>query len=299
MGEKVPISVLLPVRNEELNIREALESVKWADEIFVVDSQSTDRTVEIAREYTDKIVQFHYSGGWPKKQNWALDNLSFSYDWVFILAADERVTPELKDEIIEAITTGTADGYWVDRELIFLGRPLRHCFRPNWCLRLFKHRLGRYERLEDLDMPDTGDIEVHEHIVLKGRTGYLKNPLIHHDFRSLSAWLERHNRYSNWEAGVYLKFRQEPLNFSIKKFISAEPVWRKRMLKRLWVRLPFRPVLRFLYLYLIKKGFLDGKQGLIYCILMAIHEFIISIKIWELKIRSRQIELMGQDEGIK
>jgi len=279
---KIPLTVLVPVRNEELDLQDALESVKWADEIYVVDSQSTDRTVEIAHHYTDKVVQFHYQGGWPKKKNWALDNLPFKNEWVLILDADERVPPELRDEIATVIMTDEADGYWLDRDFVFLGRHLR-CMRPNWVMRLFKHRLGRYENLQTKDVRDTWDNEMHEHVIIQGRTGHLKHPLVHEDYKPLRAWVDRHNAYSDWEAKVYENFRAEPIGFNLRSLMQMDPAWRKRVLKRLAVRLPFKPLLRFLYMYFFRLGILDGRQGFIYAVFLAYYEFLIGVKQWEMQ----------------
>lgn len=274
------ISVLMPVLNEEKNLPAALESVRGADEIWVVDSHSRDRTAEIARECGANVVQFDYPGFGPKKKNWALQNLPFRNEWVLILDADERLTPALRREIEDAITTDRADGFYLDREYIFLGRSLKS-FRPNWNLRLFKHSLGRYELL-GTNVGSTGDNEVHEHVVLNGRTGYLQSPLLHEDYRPLSSWIDNHNRYSSWEAEVYRELAAEQPDFQLWKLLQLEPVWRKRLLKRIWVRLPVRPLLRFLLFYVVRRGFRDGWQGLTYAILMGYYEYLIGLKLWEL-----------------
>ncbi|HKX26170.1 MAG TPA: glycosyltransferase family 2 protein [Blastocatellia bacterium] len=287
-----PLSVLIPAKNEEHNIAACLESVSWADEIWVVDSHSTDRTVEIASRYTDRVVQFDYAGGHPKKKNWALENLPFSHEWVLILDCDERVTPELKAEIIETLgRAGRApgpDGYYLNRQLIFLGRWIKHCgWYPSWNLRLFKHRLGRYERLGTEAVEDAGDVEAHEHVVLHGRAGYLRNDLLHEDCKSLYHFIERHNRYSNWEAQVYYDLaRGEPGPESLPASLFGAPVERKRLMKRFWTRLPMRPLLRFIWMYVLKLGFLDGRPGFIFCLLLTMHEAVISAKLYEQELRT-------------
>jgi hypothetical protein len=177
-------------------------------------------------------------------------------------------------------------GYFVDREYVFLGRALR-CFRPNWNLRLFKHALGRYEHLTDDHLMETGDNEVHEHVVVAGSVGYLRTPLVHHDERPLSAWFANHNRYSSWEAEVYARLLAEPLELSPRRWLTADAARRKRMLKRLWVRLPVRPLLRFLWFYTVKRGALDGYAGLMYALLMGTYELGISAKLMETRLRSR------------
>jgi len=286
---KLPISVIIPVKNEERNIAACLESVAWADEIWVVDSHSSDGTIAVARRYTDKIAQFDYSGGFPKKKNWALMTLPFRHEWVLLLDADERVTPELEKEI-RRVLSGGANGYYINRKLIFLGRWIKHCgWYPSWNLRLFKHRLGRYEKLEAEDVENTGDVEVHEHVVLEGKAEYLKNDLLHEDFKSIYHFVERHNRYSNWDARVYHNLASGvKTSASIGASLFGAPLERKRFIKRMWSRLPFRPFIRFLWMYFLRLGFLDGRPGLIFCTLMSMHEAVIAAKIYEQRLNGRK-----------
>ncbi|MEY3284391.1 MAG: hypothetical protein RIR86_2404 [Acidobacteriota bacterium] len=288
--ERIPLSVIVPVKNEELNLSACLASVSFADEIWVVDSGSTDGTGAIARQAGAEVVQFTYAGGFPRKKNWALANLPFKNEWILLIDADERVTPELEAEIRDVIATERGvDGYYINRKLIFLGRWIRHCgWYPSWNLRLFKHRLGRYERLETDAVENAGDVEVHEHVVLDGRAEYLRHDLLHEDFKSVYHFIERHNRYSNWEAKVYHNFAHGIEGRArIGASLFGSPLERKRFIKRLWARLPFRPLLRFVWMYVIKAGFLDGRPGLIFCTLMTMHEAVISAKIYEEEHRQR------------
>ena len=273
------VSVLIPVKNEEANLPACLESVRWADEIFVVDSQSTDCTAPVSEAAGARVVQFYYDGNGPKKKNWSLANLPLANEWVLILDADERVPPELAAEIHETIRRpDAADGYYLNRRLIFLGRWIRHCgWYPSWNLRLFRHRLGRYEQV-DVPAPQTGDNEVHEHVVLQGRTDYLRHDLLHHDHKSLFHYIERHNRYSDWDSAVYRSLRAQPI-FQPNHLDGAPG--RKRLLKRIWVRLPFRPALWFFYLYVLRAGFLDGAAGWHFCLLASIHQYHINLKLKE------------------
>lgn len=277
---KTQLTVLLPVLNEETNLPAALESVAWADQVIVVDSGSSDRTAAIAAAAGAEVVQFHYGGSGPKKKAWALANAPFRNEWALFLDADERVTDELRAEVERAIHDGR-DGYYIDREFIFMGRSLR-CFRPNWNLRLFRHRLAQMEDLKMQDLPGTGDNEIHEHIEITGTTGFLRAPLLHDDDRGLTAWLDRHNKYATWEAHIYRKFRGEPLGVNVLSFWRLDAFRRKRVLRRVWARLPGRPLLRFATWYVARRGFLDGRQGFVFCVLMAYYEFIIGAKMREL-----------------
>ena len=283
--KRIPVSVLIPAKDEELNLPACLESVARADEIFLVDSQSKDRSIDIAESYGAKVIQFHFNGRWPKKKNWSLENLPFRNDWVLIVDCDERITPELWDEIAIAIANPEYDGYYLNRKVFFLGKWIRYGGKyPDWNLRLFKHKLGRYENLQTEDIPNTGDNEVHEHVILQGQVGYLKEDMLHIDFRDIYQWLARHNRYSNWEARVYYNLLSgEDESTTIQANLFGGAVQRKRFLKKIWVRLPFKPLLRFILFYFIRLGFLDGFPGYVYARLMSQYEYQIGVKLYELR----------------
>jgi glycosyltransferase involved in cell wall biosynthesis len=278
---KIPVSVVIPTLNEGKNLKDALLSVQWADEVIVVDSFSVDQTAAIAKDYGALVVEFSYAGG-LKKKNWALSNVNFRNEWVFLLDADERATEDLAREIAETVAHSSHDGYCIDREFNFMGRSLR-CFRPNWNLRLFKHRLGRFEDLGLNELPGTGDNEIHEHVLLQGSVGLLQNAILHNDYRGLTEWIDRHNKYSTWEAHLYQQLRTEPLLIRPRTFRHLDPIRRKRALKRVWIELPLRPVLRFIVWYFGRRGFLDGFPGLAFCILMSGYEFLIGLKERELR----------------
>ncbi|MEM7579412.1 MAG: glycosyltransferase family 2 protein [Mastigocoleus sp.] len=301
MSAKIPVSVLIPAKNEEANLPACLESVKRADEVFVVDSQSTDKSIEISEAYGANVVQFEFNGRWPKKKNWSLENLAFRNKWVLIVDCDERITPELWDEIAEAIKNPEHNGYYLNRRVFFMGKWIRHGGKyPDWNLRLFKHELGRYENLKTEDIRNTGDNEVHEHVVLPGEVGYLKNDMLHEDFRDLYHWLARHNRYSNWEARVYYNILTgNDDSGTIGANLFGDDVQRKRFLKKIWVRLPFKPFLRFILFYIIQRGFLDGKAGYIYGRLLSQYEYQIGVKLYELSSCGGQLNTQSKVQQVK
>ena len=266
--KKVPLSILIPIRNEAANLRRCLGSVAWADEIFVVDSASTDDSVAIAESLGAQIVQFHYNGTWPKKKNWELQNLPFRRDWVLILDADETLPP-------------AAEGYWINRRFMFMERWLKHAYFPNWNLRLFQHRLGRYKKITGSDTA-SGDNEVHEHIVVQGRTARLACLMDHYAFPSVEVFVERHNRYSNWEARVATDGDLHSSGLQ-----SAHVGWRRK-LKRWSRHLPFRPLLRFCYVYFWQLGFLDGRPGYYFARLHATYELLSIAKTYELRHAQRR-----------
>src|ERR1051326_8346582 len=234
----VPVSVLVPIKNEAENLPRCLGSVQWADEIFVVDSQSSDSSIEIAEHLGATVVQFQFNGTWPKKKNWALENLPLKNEWVFILDADEVLPPEAAAEFASAIANaGDIAGYWINRRFFFLGRWLKHSYYPNWNLRLFRHGLGRYEKLTEA-RTESGDNEVHEHVIVDGKTARLKCEMDHYAFPTVESFMEKHNRYSNWEARVAVEGK---LGRTGKDF-AHEKVGRRRRLKAISQGLPFRPL---------------------------------------------------------
>ena len=283
MNPRSPLSILIPAKNEEANLRACLASCRFADEVVVVDSGSTDATRAIAAEFGATVVDFRWDGHLPKKKNWALASVPWRHDWVFILDADERITTELAAEL-HALATQPAegvDGYYVNRCFWFLDGWLRHCgYYPSWNLRFFRHRLGRYEQFAGVADTGSGDNEIHEHVVLSGRAGRLRGELEHWAFPTIDIWVEKHNRYSNWEARLLVA----PGAGATAARAALDPALaRKRRLKHLAGRLPFRPTLRFLYHYVFRAGWLDGYRGFVFCRLMAFYEFLSVAKARELR----------------
>lgn len=277
----VPVSVIVPIKNEAENLPRCLASIAWADEIFVVDSQSADGSQRIAEALGARVVQFEFNGTWPKKKNWALEHLPFRNEWIFILDADEVLPAEAATEFRSAIANaGEIAGYWINRRFMFMGRWLRHAYYPNWNLRLFRHSLGRYEKLTEVPTA-SGDNEVHEHVVVQGPTSRLRCQLDHYAFPSVEVFVEKHNRYSNWEARVAVAAGQSTAG------LQSARVAQRRRLKQFAQRLPFRPLLRFLYVYLWQRGFLDGREGYYFARLHGFYEFLSVAKTYELKKQPR------------
>jgi glycosyltransferase involved in cell wall biosynthesis len=275
---RVAVSFIIPTRNEERNIRGAIESViGWADEVFVLDSLSTDRTIELARGMGAKIARRRFDN-FAGQKNWALDNLPLRNEWVFFLDADERVTPQLRDELAGALTDARSsfDGYFVGMKQLFMGSPVAHGgWFPNFRLLLFRHRLGRYERRI-----------VHEHLLLRGKIGWLKNLLIHDDHKGIHQYFERHNVYSTMEAlEAHRHLAGDASERSLAGSLMGSAPERRRALKQWAYRhLPFRPLFKFAWSYVLKRGFLDGRVGFRYCLLQAFYEYQVSLKLLELRL---------------
>jgi len=285
---KIPISVIIAARNESKNLPRCLQTLNNVDEVYLIDSQSTDDTVEIARSHGVKVIQFYYQGGWPKKRQWAMNSLPLANDWILLLDADEVLTPELSEEISSAIENPAIDGYFLLLRTWFLGRALRNGDVGLWKLALFRRGKGRYEcRLKDQDT-SMADMEVHEHVIVEGATARLRNPLIHHNVESLSRYIRKHDEYSNWESRVLLQ-RGDDDDKELAPSLAGTQAQRRRWLKRKLFALPGSPVFLFLYRYVLRLGFLDGVPGLIYCGFQAVQMFHTKAKIYELKRKNTKV----------
>ena len=290
----LPVTVVVAARNEARNLPRCLESLRDVGEVYVIDSQSTDATVQIAQSYGAHVVQFHYQGGWPKKRQWAMESLPLAYDWILLVDADEALTPELANEIQHAIQDPAYDGYYIALRMFFLGRELRHSGANFYKLSLFRRGKGRFEcRLKDQDQ-SMADMEIHEHIVIAGKedskptTARLKRSLLHHNVESLSHYIRKHDEYSNWEARVWLAGDDNAKDLAPSLFGSQAQ--RRRWLRKKFFALPGSPILFFLYKYIFAMGFLDGIPGLIYCGLQGVQFFHIKAKIYELKTQAARKE---------
>ena len=276
------IEVFIPTLNEEKNLPFALRSVMdWADAVHVVDSGSTDRTRDIAKEMGANVVVQEWLG-YARQKNWALDHLPFKSDWIFVLDADEAILPELRDELVaiasRPLDQTTQDGFYINRYFIFLGKRIRHCgYYPSWNLRFFKRGKARYE-----------DREVHEHMIVDGATGYLKGHMEHNDRRGLEAYMAKHNRYSTLEAAEIVRQKGAIESGSIDAKLFGDPLQRRRWIKHsIYPKLPAKWVFRFLFMYILRLGFLDGLTGLRFCLFISAYELLISLKIVELQQQQR------------
>ncbi len=242
------VSIIIPTFNEEKNLEDCLKSVAWGDEIVVVDSFSTDRTPEIARRDGIRFLQHEYVNSATQK-NWIIPQAA--HPWVLIVDADERVTPELRNEILRELERPGAEGYRIGRQNFFLGKKIRFSgWQNDSVLRLFRRDKGRYQ-----------DRHVHADVILDGKVGRLKNKLLHHTFESFEQYLRKYDRYTSWAA------RDRGRSTS----------------KVRWDHLALRPFGRFLRHYVLRFGFLDGKEGLVISTMAAYSVFLKYAKLWEIQ----------------
>ena len=266
-------SIYILTYNEEIDIAPCIESALLSDDIIVVDSFSTDRTVEIASDYPVQVVQHKFETH-GKQRTWMLREIPTKYEWVYILEADERMTPELFKECSEATQSQEVIGYYVAERVLFMGKWIRHSTQyPRYQMRLFKKGKVWFD--------DYGHTERE---VCEGATGFLKETYPHYTSgKGLSRWIEKHNRYSTDEAAETLRqLEMGKVNWR-DFFFGKSEVEKRRALKDLSLRLPFRPLLRWIYMYFMLGGFLDGQAGFAWCTLQAFYEYLIILKVQEMK----------------
>jgi glycosyltransferase involved in cell wall biosynthesis len=273
---ELPITVVIPVKNEAENLPECLAALDRFAEIVVVDSESTDRTVEIARSTGTTVLDFRWGRGFPKKRNWVLQTFRFKTDWVLFLDADEKPTPAFKDAVATAVARTDCVGFWLHYRNHFMGRVLHHGV-PQRKLALFRVGSGYYERIDDPGWSAL-DMEVHEHPVLDGFVGEIAEPIEHKDFRGLHHFIGRHNEYSSWEARRYIALVNDSIAWD---HLTQRQKLKYHNLRRWW----YAPVY-FIVTYFWKCGFLDGGPGFIHAVLKFAYFFEIRAKIVEVETAS-------------
>lgn len=262
--------MVVPTKNEELAIQACLEGLEDFAEVIVLDSDSTDKTQEIARRLGAQVKNFTWNRGYPKKKQWALENLEVSFPWVLFIDADERPSKPLVDEIRRLISGDPADAaYDIPLEYRFSGQTLNHGHRVvKRCL--MRRDLAHFPEIDDLAAPGMGEQEGHYQPKVTGSVGSLRSVLIHDDPDPLSSWVARHNRYSDWEA--YLR-----LHPSVQRQVRGL----RTPQGALFDRVPGKPLVFFLYSYVVRAGWRDGRAGLDYALALAFYYWLIDAKVRE------------------
>ncbi len=275
------ISVLILTFNEEQNLSSCLESVQWSDDVLVLDSFSTDRTLEVARAAGVRTLQNRFVN-FAEQRNLGIDQAGFKYDWVLHLDADERVTPELREELLQVVARAKKKAYRLSSKTMF-GRVWlkRSGLFPSYQVRLGRRESLRFKMVGHGQRETLGPAEV----------GTLQNSLLHFSFaKGLPDWFAKHRRYAAAEAEENLKHRSSG-SFSFARLFSSDPLIRRRALKEFSTRLPCRPALRFFYMYIVRMGFLDGKAGFTYCRLLSIYEGMIVARTRALREEAKRASL--------
>lgn len=270
---KMPVTVIVLTKNEEAGIGTTLAHLTDFEQVIVVDSHSTDRTVEIVRATGTEVVTFTWDGAYPKKKQWSLQNAGARHAWVLLLDADERPTQGLIDEIrarISEVPEGTCDAYDIVLSYRFCGRFLKHGHRVTK-RSLLKTSHCRFPVVDDLNAPGIREVEGHYQPIADGPIGSLQARLLHDDRDPIRSWFDRHNRYSDWESYLHLDKR------------AKADIASKRTTKgRIFDSVPFKPLAFFLYSYVARLGFLDGRPGLDYALALSMYYWQIGVKTREL-----------------
>ena len=270
-GGSPRLVVVIPTLDEEIHIARAVTSALRLGHVVVVDSGSRDATRQLAAEMGAEVVEHPWSG-YAAQKNWAISQVADRFDWVLFLDADEWVTQQLADEIRTSLAS-SASGFHIPRRNVFEGRVLKHAWwYPDYQLRLFRPGRGRFE-----------DRLVHEHVIVEGVVSFLRRPLMHENLKGVDAFLNRHARYAELEAREIVMARAGANRGHRHGRITGSWPERRRFIKtRIWYRMPFRPAIRFGWMYIVKRGFLDGRQGRVYCQLLASYEAMIDAQLLEL-----------------
>jgi glycosyltransferase involved in cell wall biosynthesis len=265
----IPVTIIIPVKNEEVNLPNCLAPLGNFNQIIVIDSSSTDQTKKIATQFNVEFYNFNWDGKFPKKRNWAIHNLSITNDWVFFLDADEYLTPEFIAELSDKIKNKSINGYWVKYQNYFMGKKLKYGDTMKK-LPLFRLGKGEYEKIEE-DSWSHLDMEVHEHPIIEGKISQIKSPVIHNDFKGLEHYIARHNAYSSWEANRYYHLRKSGFtNLNYRQKIKYKIIGTGLL-----------PLIYFWGSYIFKLGFLDGREGYYFAKYKANYFFQIQTKIRE------------------
>lgn len=275
----IPVSTIVMTKNEQANIAACLDRLAAFDEVFVVDSGSTDETVRIARDAGATVVPFSWDGKYPKKKQWCLENLPFRNEWVLYVDGDEFMTPALGAEIEATVAATSYAGFFVDYDYVFLGRVLRHGRRVSKLV-LLRHRDAAFAALDDLSAPHAGEVELHYQPRVRGTVGRLENRMTHDDHDTLFHYFDRQNRYTDWEAVV--RTSGELLQ------TGEASIGGRIALKRLFYRLPAKGLVAFLNSYVLRLGFLDGRAGFHYALSLGCYYWQVALKQGELRDRRRE-----------
>lgn len=271
LGNCLPVTVAVPVKNEEANLAACLERLDRFAEVVVIDSGSTDGTCKIAESFGARVVEFRWNGKYPKKRNWFLLNAPPEQPWVLFLDADEIVNSDFCNAVARAVEDPDFDGYWLKYTNYFLGRPLRHGLAQRK-LALFRVGKALYQRVEENSWSGL-DMEIHEHPIVQGRVGEIAAGVDHRDDRGLAKFIAKHRDYAIWEARRFLAIRNKP---EALLRLTPRQRFKYRYLAHWWY-----PWFYFLFTYVAKLGFLDRAPGFYYAFYKAWYFQTIGLLIHE------------------
>lgn len=250
-ANKLPVTVVVPVKNEEKSLARCLERLNLFSEVIIVDSGSSDRTLQIAEAFGARIIDFQWNGKYPKKRNWFLLNEAPTNPWILFLDADELVDSAFCNIVSKAVENDDVNGYWLTYRNYFMGRRLRFGLVQRK-LALFRFGKGLYERIEE-DNWSQLDMEVHEHPIIDGKVGKLNSKIDHKDYKGLNNFIEKHMEYARWEARRYEKLQEDS---AARKNFTERQKFKYKFISMWWY-----PWFYFAFTFFVKGGFLDGSIG--------------------------------------
>ena len=270
------LTIAIPTFNEENHIKECIDAIgkDFADQIFVIDSFSKDKTTLIAESLGVEVIKFKWNGRFPKKRNWFLFNHDIKTQWILFLDADEILTNSFKKEIKQILPKTKNKGFYINYSIYFLGKKLKRGIKMQK-LALFEINSGSYEKIEE-NFWSNLDMEVHEHPLINGKLGSIKSEIEHKDCNGIKRYIDKHNQYSSWETYRYLKMKEGSL--------ISNKFNKRQKLKYLILESPFSGLVYFIIQYIIFSGWRDGIVGFYFALLKSSYFIQISCKIYEQKI---------------
>ncbi len=270
------LSIAIPTYNEEKHIGECINAIgnDFADDIYVIDSYSDDKTTLIAKSLGAEVIKFKWNGRFPKKRNWFLANNKIKTKWVLFLDADEILTNSFKSEIKKILPITKCKGFYINYSIYFLGKKLKGGVKMKK-LSLFQANSGNYEKIEEESWSNL-DMEVHEHPIINGQLGSIKSEIDHKDFNGIKRYIEKHNQYSSWETFRYLKIKNE--------FTTSNKYNKRQKFKYFILESPFSGLIYFMAQYIIWGGWRDGLEGFYFALLKSSYFVQVSCKIYEQKL---------------
>lgn len=268
---KIPVTVLIQTKNEELGIGACIRALNDFAQVIVVDSMSADSTQSIATQLGAEVIEFDWNGAYPKKKQWQLDNVATRFAWVLFMDADETPTAGLVAELqsVFASKERPEAAFDINLEYVFAGKVLRHGHRVTKRALVHRDRVF-FPEMDDLDVPGMGELEGHYQPEANGKISRLKNHILHNDLDPVESWFARHNRYSDWESSLRV-------NSALRTKVAS----RRTLKGRIFDAVPLKPLLFFVYAFIVRAGFLDGRPGLDYALALSFYYWQIGVKTRE------------------
>ena len=250
----IPVTVAIPVKNEVKNLIKCLPLLSRFQSVFVIDSASTDGSLDVCKKYNIPVIDFDWDGKYPKKRNWFLLTQRIETEWILFLDADEFVNEQFCEEVEQKVCLSSYSAYWITYNNYFMGHLMRYGVKQRK-LALFRVDCGLYEKIDE-DQWSALDMEVHEHPIIRGEIGHIQSAITHRDFKGIAPFLTKHVDYARWEAQRFAALHASGQSWN---HLTRRQRFKYKHMAKAWY-----PYFYFLITYVVKFGFLDGAQGLHY-----------------------------------